>query len=622
MSSSIKYRAEIDGLRAIAVISVIIYHLNENWLPGGFLGVDIFFVISGFLITGIIINEMKENRFSFKDFYTRRIKRIYPAFITVMAIVSFFASALFIYNDFNQLRKTIELAAVFSSNFYLGFKQGYFDLNATENPVLHIWSLAVEEQYYLIFPLFLLFSYKKSRNLKSIFKLTTILFIVFLLTSFIPNSFYKDVLHQPNTYYLSNLRFPELLIGSLLAIYSINKSIKQSISQKTVAALSFILLLTCLYFYHKNLIFIPGLSLVLPCLLAALVIYTTTQESIVKKLLSTKPMVFIGKISYSLYLYHWIFISFAYYITGTKQIDNQIVSLVIVLTILFSILSYYFIEQPIRKSKLNFKQAFIYLYVIPSVLVIAYNMYERKQIRNEKEKIEQEVPLADSNSQIPAKILTIGDSHAGHLTHFLDYVGKQEDWKTDILNTGPECQVLVNTNGDVTPECQAQWDEIAKYNAVFISEFYDLRMGGQPVPRFEAESYLVPDFEIRFRKMVEKLAAQKPVYVFANNSSLNRSPIRGHILAKYGLDKYLEPIRRMGDIDSSNQIVRDLIKDIPNVYWVDAQQYLPKDSVMAEGKYLYGDQDHLTNFGSHYMGREFNKNQRLLTPEQVEKLYK
>lgn len=122
MSSSIKYRAEIDGLRAIAVISVIIYHLNANWLPGGFLGVDIFFVISGFLITGIIINEMKENRFSFKDFYTRRIKRIYPAFIVVMALVSFVASALFIYNDFNQLRKTIELAAVFSSNFYLGFK--------------------------------------------------------------------------------------------------------------------------------------------------------------------------------------------------------------------------------------------------------------------------------------------------------------------------------------------------------------------------------------------------------------------------------------------------------------------------------------------------------------------
>ncbi|HHE8797744.1 TPA: acyltransferase family protein, partial [Haemophilus influenzae] len=111
--SSIKYRPEIDGLRAIAVISVIIYHLNENWLSGGFLGVDIFFVISGFLITGIIITEIQQNSFSLKQFYTRRIKRIYPAFITVMALVSFIASAIFIYNDFNKLRKTIELAIAF-----------------------------------------------------------------------------------------------------------------------------------------------------------------------------------------------------------------------------------------------------------------------------------------------------------------------------------------------------------------------------------------------------------------------------------------------------------------------------------------------------------------------------
>ena len=189
--SSIKYRAEIDGLRAIAVISVIIYHLNENWLPGGFLGVDIFFVISGFLITGIIITEIQQNSFSFKQFYIRRIKRIYPAFITVIALVSFIASAIFIYNDFNQLRKTIELATIFLSNFYLGLTQGYFDLSANENPVLHIWSLAVEEQYYLIFPLILiliagsiayprLIDYKKFREIKALFSITLVLFLFYL----------------------------------------------------------------------------------------------------------------------------------------------------------------------------------------------------------------------------------------------------------------------------------------------------------------------------------------------------------------------------------------------------------------------------------------------------------
>lgn len=178
--SSIKYRAEIDGLRAIAVISVIIYHLNENWLPGGFLGVDIFFVISGFLITGIIITEIQQNSFSFKQFYIRRIKRIYPAFITVIALVSFIASAIFIYNDFNQLRKTIELATIFLSNFYLGLTQGYFDLSANENPVLHIWSLAVEEQYYLIFPLILILAYKKFREIKALFSITLVLFLFYL----------------------------------------------------------------------------------------------------------------------------------------------------------------------------------------------------------------------------------------------------------------------------------------------------------------------------------------------------------------------------------------------------------------------------------------------------------
>ena len=146
-------------------------------------------------------------------------------------------------------------------------------------------------------------------------------------------------------------------------------------------------------------------------------------------------------------------------------------------------------------------------------------------------------------------------------------------------------------------------------------------MGGQPVPRFNTQAYFIDNFKTRFVETVKLLAKSKPVYIFANNSSISRSPVRGYLLGKYGLEKYLEPIRRMGDIDASNKIIHDLVKDIPNVYWVDAQQYLPKDSVMAEGKYLYGDQDHLTNFGAYYMAKEFSKYQRLMTPQQVKQLY-
>ncbi|KAI97998.1 acyltransferase [Haemophilus influenzae] len=620
--SSIKYRPEIDGLRAIAVISVIIYHLNENWLSGGFLGVDIFFVISGFLITGIIITEIQQNSFSLKQFYTRRIKRIYPAFITVMALVSFIASVIFIYNDFNKLRKTIELAIAFLSNFYLGLTQGYFDLSANENPVLHIWSLAVEEQYYLIFPLILILAYKKFREIKVLFIITLILFFILLATSFVSANFYKEVLHQPNIYYLSNLRFPELLVGSLLAIYH-NLSNKVQLSKQVnniLAILSTLLLFSCLFLMNNDIAYIPGITLILPCIFTALIIHTTSQNNIVKLCLSNKAIVFIGKISYSLYLYHWIFIAFAYYITGEKQINNQSIAIVIVLTIIFSVLSYYLIEQPIRKSKLNFKQSFLYIYFIPSLLLLGFNLYKRQTIRAEKGHIEQSIPVSNEN-HYPAKVIILGDSHSSHLEAFLNYVGNKEGWKADIFKDKFECSFIVNEQYQLDPNCQSVWQKDSQYKAIFISAFYDLRMGGQPVPRFRPETFIEPDFKARFKNTVKQLAMQKPVYVFANNSSVSRSPLRGYLLENYGLEKYLTPIHRMGDIDASNKIIHDLVKDIPNVYWVDAQQYLPKDSVMAEGKYLYADQDHLTNFGAYYMAKEFSKYQRVMTPEQVKKLY-
>ncbi|WP_118813743.1 acyltransferase family protein [Haemophilus haemolyticus] len=620
--SSIKYRPEIDGLRAIAVISVIIYHLNENWLPGGFLGVDIFFVISGFLITGIIITEIQQNSFSFKQFYTRRIKRIYPAFITVIALVSFIASAIFIYNDFNQLRKTIELATIFLSNFYLGLTQGYFDLSANENPVLHIWSLAVEEQYYLIFPLILILAYKKFREIKVLFIITLILFFILLATSFIPANFYKEVLHQPNIYYLSNLRFPELLVGSLLAIYyNCSNNIQLSkLASNILAILSTFLLFSCLFLMRNNTVFIPGITLIIPCIFTALIIHTTSQNNIIKLCLSNKVMVFIGKISYSLYLYHWIFIALAYYITGEKQINNQSITIVTVLTIIFSVLSYYLIEQPIRKSKLNFKQSFLYIYFIPSLLLLGFNLYKRQIMRVEQEHIEQESPISNEN-HYPAKVIILGDSHSSHLEAFLKYVGNKEGWNADIFKDKFECSFIVNVQYQLDPNCQSVWQKDSQYKAIFISAFYDLKMGGQLVPRFRPETFIEPDFKARFKDTVKQLAMQKPVYVFANNSSVSRSPLRGYLLENYGLEKYLTPIHRMGDIDASNKIIHDLVKDIPNVYWVDAQQYLPKDSVMAEGKYLYGDQDHLTNFGAYYMAKEFSKYQRVMTPEQVKKLY-
>ncbi|HFB6932136.1 TPA: acyltransferase family protein [Neisseria gonorrhoeae] len=528
---AVRYRPEIDGLRAVAVLSVIIFHLNNRWLPGGFLGVDIFFVISGFLITNIILSEIQNGSFSFRDFYTRRIKRIYPAFIAAVSLASVIASQIFLYEDFNQMRKTIELSTVFLSNIYLGFRLGYFDLSADENPVLHIWSLAVEEQYYLLYPLLLIFCYKKTKSLRVLRNISIILFLILTASSFLPAGFYTDILNQPNTYYLSTLRFPELLVGSLLAVYGQTQNGRRQTEngkRQLLSLLCFGALLVCLFVIDKHDPFIPGITLLLPCLLTALLIRSMQYGTLPTRILSASPIVFVGKISYSLYLYHWIFIAFAHYITGDKQLGLPAVSAVAALTAGFSLLSYYLIEQPLRKRKMTFKKAFFCLYLAPSLILVGYNLYSRGILKQE------------------------------HL------------------------------------------------------RLYDLRMGGQPVPRFEAQSFLIPGFKARFRETVKRIAAVKPVYVFANNTSISRSPLREEKLKRFAINQYLRPIRAMGDIGKSNQAVFDLVKDIPNVHWVDAQKYLPKNTVEIHGRYLYGDQDHLTYFGSYYMGREFHKHERLL----------
>lgn len=525
---AVRYRPEIDGLRAVAVLSVIIFHLNNRWLPGGFLGVDIFFVISGFLITGIILSEIQNGSFSFRDFYTRRIKRIYPAFIAAVSLASVIASQIFLYEDFNQMRKTIELSTVFLSNIYLGFRLGYFDLSADENPVLHIWSLAVEEQYYLLYPLLLIFCCKKTKSLRALRHISIILFLILTATSFLPAAFYTDILNQPNTYYLSTLRFPELLVGSLLAVYGQTQNGRRQTEngkRQLLSLLCFGALLVCLFVIDKHDPFIPGITLLLPCLLTALLIRSMQYGTLPTRILSASPIVFVGKISYSLYLYHWIFISFAHYITGDKQLGLPAVSAVAALTAGFSLLSYYLIEQPLRKRKMTFKKAFFCLYLAPSLMLVGYNLYSRGILKQEHLRPLPGTPVAAENN-FPETVLTLGDSHAGHLRGFLDYVGGREGWKAKILSLDSECLVWVDEKLADNPLCRKYRDEVEKAEAVFIAQFYDLRMGGQPVPRFEAQSFLIPGFKARFRETVKRIAAVKPVYVFANNTSISRSPLR------------------------------------------------------------------------------------------------
>lgn len=189
MSKVLSYRPDIDTLRAMAVLSVVAFHIEKNWLPGGFLGVDIFFVISGFLITMIIHREMSQGIFSFKTFYIRRIKRILPAFFAVLTATLIGGFLLFTKDDFFLLWKSALAALGFASNLYFAKGQGYFDPAQEEKPLLHIWSLSVEEQYYFVFPILLLLVVRKSWRVQ--FGFLIALCVLSLAASFMPSSLDK-----------------------------------------------------------------------------------------------------------------------------------------------------------------------------------------------------------------------------------------------------------------------------------------------------------------------------------------------------------------------------------------------------------------------------------------------
>lgn len=210
------YRPDIDGLRAFAILSVIIFHLNKHWLPNGFLGVDIFFVISGFLISSIIYQKFIDNSFSFRYFYLRRIKRIFPVFFVVLISILLICWYIFMDSDFDRILHSAFFSIVFATNLHFAKGLDYFDASSEENPILHFWSLAIEEQFYLFFPL-VLFGLVKWKFLhKNILKIFSITILLIFISSFFELS---KIGILANLYYLPHLRFMEILIGSLVAIF-------------------------------------------------------------------------------------------------------------------------------------------------------------------------------------------------------------------------------------------------------------------------------------------------------------------------------------------------------------------------------------------------------------------
>jgi peptidoglycan/LPS O-acetylase OafA/YrhL len=333
------YRRDIDGLRAIAILPVLLYHSGLGLFPGGYVGVDVFFVISGFLITGIIAREIDAGHFSILGFYERRARRILPALMVVLAFVLCVAAYAYFPGDFAKLPQSSLMATLFVSNVGFFLETGYFAGSAETMPLLHTWSLAVEEQFYLGFPILLILiaRFMPAQRTVIIAAITFISFALAVATQASGSGF---------AFYLLPPRAWELFIGALLAVGAF-PAIKPRWLREGIAFAGLAAIAYAAISFDKTTVF-PGINALYPVLGAAALIWCA-PGTLTGRLLATAPMVGIGIISYSLYLWHWPLIVFTEYITDTRLV-GWMSAIVIAASFAAAYLSWRWVERPFRSA--------------------------------------------------------------------------------------------------------------------------------------------------------------------------------------------------------------------------------------------------------------------------------
>lgn len=398
-----KYRPEINGLRALAIIPVLLFHAGLKAFSGGFIGVDIFFVISGYLITTILYEELNTNHFSFANFYERRARRILPALFTVIAISIPFAWFYLMPKDMWEFSKSLGFVLFSLSNNYFYSQAGYFSAASELKPLIHTWSLAVEEQYYWLFPIFIFTAWKINKKI-----LLPFLGLIVLLSLIYDQSIVNT--NPEAAFFLLPSRIWELLIGSMVAIYLCNRKIHvSSKAQNQLSFLGFILIITSISFFNQSTQH-PSLFTLAPVIGTSLIILFASNKNLIGRFLSQKTLVGIGLISYSTYLWHQPLLSFARHRSLNEP--NQFFLLFLVLSsICLGYLSWKYIEQPFRDKNIIKRKLFFNLVIFFSLGFIYFGTqgyinggYPERNIKELIYKKTENKINIESNSKLNSRI--------------------------------------------------------------------------------------------------------------------------------------------------------------------------------------------------------------------------
>lgn len=366
-----KYRAEIDGLRALAIIPVVLFHAGFEIFSGGYIGVDIFFVISGYLITSIIFSGLNKNTFSIFEFYDRRARRILPALFIIMLASSIMGYFFMMPDEYKNFGQSLVATSLFSNNILLAITSGYWDLATEFKPLMHTWSLGVEDQYYIIFPILMIFLWKNYRkNFR--FILTCILIISLIIANWGVNYYPNEI------FYALPARAWEILLGASIALNweIIKPNSENKIKNQFFSLLGIFLIFFSILFFTKETPS-PSLYTLIPTIGTILIIVYATRETLVNRFLSGKIMVGIGLVSYSFYLWHQPLLAFSR-IYFSSQPSNIVNLGILFLSLFLAYFTWIFIEKPCRSSSFFSKKYFIVCSVTISLCFIYFGYYLNK----------------------------------------------------------------------------------------------------------------------------------------------------------------------------------------------------------------------------------------------------
>jgi peptidoglycan/LPS O-acetylase OafA/YrhL len=626
----VSYRPDIDGLRAISVLAVIGYHFFPDLFQAGFIGVDIFFVISGFLISKIIIEKLDSDSFSFIEFYSRRIRRIFPALILVLFVSYIFSYFVLFENEFKLIGLDIFNSASFIYNFSLINSSGYFDTLSITKPLLHLWSLSIEEQFYVFWPLILWSTFRIGLSKK-------FLFLILFLFSFVVNIYYINT-DTVLSFYSPISRFWELLAGAFLA--NIRISEKSELQRDIYSLVGFSFLILGMVLISESSKF-PGWWALFPVFGTMLLIIAGPNGVVNKSLLSRNFLVYIGLISFPLYLWHWPIFSFAN-ILNISALSLLMKLIMICISILLAWGTYKFIERPIRTYKASKLQSILLITFMVIVGLLGYHAYKNNGLGSARYTVHyndfaQRAWGFDAKNHITCtsimqkvdsafchktdtnpKVAIIGDSHAGHLFYGFANSNNENYNKVIILGAGG----CMPTLGVVArPGCDQQLDIAIDFikktdsiELVILSGFYgDLGL--------KEENVLSNKHIDGYKKTVEKLQSfdKKIIFVIDTPSFKNSKiaqlcapkplPIRAYFHNYpdfcYGLEG--------ADLHPQNlyeKFIEELRHQVKNVLFYNPNLNLcpeGKCNLFHERKLLYTDSNHLSIYGSQFFFKDFEK---------------